>query len=148
MNHLVVALLLATAGTAAAQPAETPAKVPTATEWYGWQILGADAAVFTTAGVAQNGVIAFGWIGSVLMRTAFPITGIMIGVASARGCSGEWCGFGQGLAGGLIGMGAAEVIDLVDATDEREIVPVKAPRWQPVAKVNHSTATFGVAARF
>jgi hypothetical protein len=78
----------------------------------------------------------------------FPLIGLTLGAASAKGCTGDWCGFGPAVAGGLIGMGAAEVVDLVDATDEREIAPVRAPRWQPVAKVNHSTATFGVSARF
>lgn len=169
MKNLVVALVLATAGTAAAQPAETPAQpapsVPTASEWYGWQILGADAAVFTTAAVTENGVIALGWVGSgavvhaahghtgravgsVAMRTAFPLLGLMLGAASAHGCTGEWCGVGPALAGGLVGMGTAEVVDLVYAKDEIEIAPVKTPRWQPIASVRHSSATFGVAARF
>jgi hypothetical protein len=166
MKRLVAALVLATAGTAAAQPAETPAKkVPTASEWYGWQILGADAAVLGTATLTDNGTIALGWIGSgavvhvahghegraigsIAARVALPFAGLMLGAASSQGCSGDLCGFGPAIVGGLIGMGTAEVIDLVDATDEREIVPVSAPRWQPVAKVSHSTATVGFVARF
>jgi len=165
MKNLVVALVLATAGTAAAQPAETPAKVPTASEWYGWQILGADAAVFTTAAVTHDGTIALGWIGSgavvhvahghngravgsVAARVGLPFLGIMLGAASAKGCNGDFCALGPAVLGGLAGMGTAEVIDLVNAKDEREIVPVSASRWQPVAKVSHSSATFGVAARF
>ena len=173
MKNLVVALVLATAGTAAAQPAETPAQpaptVPTASEWYGWQIMAADAATFTLAGVSENGVIALGWVGSgavvhaahghtaravgsVAMRTAFPLLGVALGAASASGCDhgdGEsWCAVGPAIAGGLIGMGAAEIIDLVDAKDEVAIGPVKTSRWQPVASVHHSSATFGVAARF
>lgn len=169
MKNLVVAVILAAAGTAAAQPAESPVqpeKVPTTTEWYGMQILGADSAVFATAALTHDGTIAFGWIGSgavvhaahghtgraigsVAMRVGFPMLGLVLGASSAKGCSGDLCGLGPALAGGLIGMGAAEVVDLVDATDEREIVPVqRSPRWQPVAKVNHSSATFGFAARF
>jgi len=43
-----------------------PATSPPATgsQWYGWQILISDAAVFSFAGLTHNAGVAYGWVGS------------------------------------------------------------------------------------
>jgi hypothetical protein len=108
-----------------------PATSPPATssQWYGWQILISDAAVFSVAGLTRNASVAFGWVGggtivhwghgnvgrglaSAVLRVGLPFVGLHLGVASASGCQGGWCGLGEAVAGGLIGMGAAELIDV------------------------------------
>ncbi len=184
MKLVIAAVVAATTATAFAEPvpsetppvltppSETPpaVKVPTATEWYGWQIAAADAAAFGMAAATEHGEIALAWIGtgaavhaahhnygrsflSVGMRVGLPILGASLGEASAKGCQGELCDLGPMLLGGLVGMGAAELIDLAIAKDEHEIVPVHVSRgWTPVASVRHtdatSSATLGIAARF
>ncbi|MGE5186901.1 MAG: hypothetical protein ACM31C_32845 [Acidobacteriota bacterium] len=174
MNKLAVAFVLAavTGGTAVAEPVLSPpsltepAPAPVKqTEWYGWQILAADGATFALAAGTEHGEIAFGWIGtgaaihaahhnytrsllSVGLRVGLPILGASVGAANSQGCTGDLCGLGDVLVGGMVGMGAAEIADLVLATDEREVAPVPTRSWTPVASVRHSGATFGIAARF
>jgi len=173
MKHLIVTVLFAavTSGTALAEPpgmtaALPAAPAPTESEWYGWQILIADGATLGIAAATEQGELALGWIGtgavvhtahgnygravaSVGLRVALPLLGASAGAASAQGCTGDFCGLGEVLVGGLVGMGAAEVIDLVMAKDEHEIAPPRPSRsWTPVASVRHSGATFGIAARF
>jgi hypothetical protein len=159
---------LTPASTPAGTNAEALPAAPAVTEseWYGWQILLADGATFGMAAVTEQGEIALGWIGtgavvhaahgnygrsvaSVGLRVGLPLLGASAGAASASGCTGDFCGLGDVLVGGLVGMGAAEVIDLVMANDEHDIAPPrKSQSWTPVASVRHSGATFGIAARF
>lgn len=120
-----------------------PATAPPAasSQWYGWQILISDAAVFGFAGLTQNPNIAYGWIGggtivhfshgnfgrglaSAALRVALPVVGLYLGSASASGCHGDWCGYGEVIVGGAIGMASAEVIDV--ALLARDSVPAPA----------------------
>jgi hypothetical protein len=112
-------------------PREPAASPPaTSSQWYGWQILISDAAVFSFAGFTGNASIAYGWVGSgavvhfghgnvgrgvasAALRVSLPLLGLYAGIAGASGCHGDWCGVGEALAGGLIGMGSAELIDIV-----------------------------------
>jgi hypothetical protein len=113
--------------TAPHEPA--PAPPAASKQWYGWQILIGDAAVLTVATVTQNPSVAYGWVGSgaivhlfhgnahwsfasAALRAGLPIVGAIVGVASAEGCKGDWCGFGPLIAGGVIGMVSAEAIDV------------------------------------
>jgi hypothetical protein len=114
----------------------------------------------------KQGEVALGWIGtgamvhavhgkfgrsaaSVGLRVVLPLLGAMAGASGTHDCTGDFCGFGGLIAGGLAGAGVAEVIDLVMATDEHEVAPAKASKsWAPVASVRRSGATFGIAARF
>jgi hypothetical protein len=170
-----VALMAATAGTALAQPGLSDgeplptAPAPKTTEWYGWEILTADGAAFTVAAATHHGEIALAWIGtgavvhashdnygrsavSVLLRVGLPVLGASLGAANSHGCSGDWCGLNDVVAGGLIGMGTAEVIDVVMANEEHEVAPARPARpargWTPVASVRHSGATVGFSAQF
>jgi hypothetical protein len=172
MKHLVAMFVFVavTSGTALAQPTSTNVEAlpaaPTESEWYGWQILLADGATFGMAVATKKGELALGWIGtgaavhgahkhygrsvaSMGLRVALPIIGASLGASNAQGCTGDLCDVGPALAGGLIGMGAAEIVDLVMATDEHEVAPLQSSKtWTPVASVRHSGATFGIAARF
>jgi hypothetical protein len=122
-----------------------PAKPPTAasSQWYGWQILLSDAAVFSFAGLTNNPVVAYGWIGSgaivhlghgnigrgmasAALRVGLPLAGVFLGVASAGDCHGDWCGFGEALAGGAIGLASAELIDVVLLAHESAPSPATA----------------------
>ena len=172
MKHfiVIVAVVAATSTHAFAQPAEQPA-APTDTvtvkDWYGYQILGADAAVFAIAAGTHEGDLYFGWVGtgaavhaahghggravaSVVMRAGLPVAGLLLGASSAKGCSGDLCELGPALIGGMLGMGIAEVTDVAMAWDEEQVAVPKAARsWTPVASVRHDRgATFGIAARF
>jgi hypothetical protein len=108
-----------------------PATSPPAasSQWYGWQILLSDAAVFSFAGLTRNASVAYGWVGggaivhlghgnvgrgvaSAALRAGLPLVGAYLGAASASGCTGDWCGLGEVLAGGAIGMVSAELIDV------------------------------------
>jgi hypothetical protein len=156
MERIVVALIMVAAVTsrADAQPAPAPqmepppaAAIPLAppsmvaprdpatsppaasSQWYGWQILISDAAVFSFAGLTRNSSVAYGWVGggaivhlghgnvgrglaSAALRTGLPLIGLYLGAASARGCQGDWCDLGEVVAGGAIGMLSAELIDV------------------------------------
>jgi hypothetical protein len=128
-------------------------------------VLAADGATFGVAAVTKNGELALGWLASgavvhlahrnygraaasVGLRLGLPLIGAAIGNSTANGCTGDWCDVGPTLLGGLLGMGAAEVIDLVIAKDEHEVAPAPSRSWTPVASVRHSGATVGIAARF
>jgi hypothetical protein len=88
-------------------------------------------------------------VASVGLRVGLPLLGATLGASAAQGCQGDWCGLGDVLVGGLVGMGAAEVADLLMATDEHAIAPASGSRsWTPVASIHHSSATVGIAARF
>jgi hypothetical protein len=161
-----------TSRTALAQPSATntepvpAAATATVSDWYGAQILLSDGAAFGAAIATKHGEIAFAWVGTGAvvhaahdhygravasggLRVGLPLAGLFLGAASSRGCTGDLCDLGPALAGGLIGMGTAEVVDLVMASDEREVAPsAPAKGWTPVASVRHSGATFGIAARF
>jgi hypothetical protein len=108
-----------------------PAKPPPATvsQWYGWQILLSDAAVFSFAGLSRNPGVVYGWLGSgaivhlahgnigrgmasAAFRVGLPIAGVFLGIASAGDCHGDWCGFGEAIVGGAIGLVSAELIDV------------------------------------
>src|SRR5262249_911775 len=111
-------------------PREPATSLPAASsQWYGWQILLSDAAVFSFAGLTHNASIAYGWVGggaivhlghgnvgpglaSAVLRVGLPLVGLSLGAASASGCAGDWCGLGDVVAGGLIGMASAELIDV------------------------------------
>jgi len=156
VERIVLALLVVAAVTsrADAQPAPAPQGEPTAaatiplappsmtpprdpatsppaasSQWYGWQILISDAAVFSFAGLTRNASVAYGWVGSgaivhfghgnvgrglasAALRVGLPIVGAAWGADSANGCKGDWCGLGDVVAGGLIGMASAELIDV------------------------------------
>jgi hypothetical protein len=156
VERLVLALIMAAAVTsrADAQPAPAPqaepppaAAIPLAppsmaaprdpaisppaasSQWYGWQILISDAAVFSFAGLIRNPSVAYGWVGggaivhlghgnvgrglaSAALRVGLPLVGAYLGSASASGCQGDWCGLGETLAGGALGMVSAELIDV------------------------------------
>lgn len=179
VNHLVATVLvaaaiLATAGTAhaqfaARQPLPATAEATTTVterDWYGWEIVAADGAVLGMSVAARDGHIALAWLGSgafvhaahghsgraatsVALRVGLPLGGIALGLASAKGCSGELCDLGAAVAGGLVGMGVAEIADVAMATDETTIVvPVRPARWTPVASVKSQSATIGFAATF
>lgn len=124
--------------TAPQAPATSPAAV--ASQWYGWQILVSDAAVFSFAGLTRNASVAYGWIGggtvvhfghgnigrgvaSAALRTGLPLLGAFVGSASASGCRGDWCGFGEVLVGGAIGMVSAELIDVAVLARDRAPAP-------------------------
>ena len=168
MKILVAIVVVAAASTTAlAQPALTAPSAPpvTTTEWYGWQVAAADGAALGIGIASEQPEIALGWIGtgaavhavhhhygravlSVGMRLGLPILGMAIGESSAKGCNGDLCDLGPTLAGGLVGMGAAEIIDLVQSTDEHEVLPAPSRSWTPVASVRHGGGTLGIAARF
>jgi hypothetical protein len=156
LERIVLALIVVTAVTsrADAQPAPAPqgeppaaATIPLAppsmtaprdpatsppaasSQWYGWQIVLSDAAVFSFAGLTQHASVAYGWLGggaivhfghgnvgrglgSAALRAGLPLVGVYLGAASASGCRGDWCGLGEALAGGLIGIVSAELIDV------------------------------------
>jgi hypothetical protein len=112
--------------TAPHDPATT--RPATSSQWYGWQILISDAAVFSFA-LTGNASAAYVWVGSgaivhfghgnvgrgiasAALRVGLPLLGLSAGMASARGCQGDWCGAGEVIAGALIGMGSAELIDV------------------------------------
>lgn len=118
-----------------------PAPPAASSQWYGWQILLGDAAVFSVAGLTQNPGIAYGWVGSgaivhfghgnvgrglasAALRAGLPIVGLFAGAASASGCKGDWCGLGAAVGGGLLGMASAELIDV--AVLANESVPTRA----------------------
>jgi hypothetical protein len=109
------------------EPATSPPAA--SSQWYGWQILLSDAAVFSFAGLTHNAGIAYGWVGggaivhlghgnvgrglaSAALRAGLPIIGLALGAASASGCTGDWCGLGEVVVGGAIGMVSAELIDV------------------------------------
>jgi hypothetical protein len=86
--------------------------------------------VFSFAALTQSTSVAYGWVGSgsivhfghgnpgrgiasAVLRVSLPLAGLFAGEASAKGCHGDWCGIGDVVAGGLIGMGSAELIDVV-----------------------------------
>src|SRR5215467_442752 len=90
--------------TAPHDPATSPPAA--SSQWYGWQILISDAAVFSFAGLTKNAGIAWGWVGSgaivhvghgnlgrglasAVLRTGLPFIGLYLGAASARGCQGD-----------------------------------------------------------
>jgi hypothetical protein len=114
----------------------TQAPPPAQSQWYGWQILGIDAATVFAAGAAPNAVapvapyillgsgpavhLAHGHpgraLGSALLRAGLPAAGLFIGAASAN-CSqsniddDDLCGLGEAIVGGLVGVASAEIID-------------------------------------
>jgi hypothetical protein len=116
-------------------------------------------------GGATGGTLALGWvatgaivhashhnygraIGSVLMRVGFPLLGVALGAASANGCSGDLCALGPAILGGFIGIGTAEVVDLVVAREEVEQPIAPARHWSPVVTARSSAVSFGVAGHF
>ena len=46
------------------------------------------------------------------LRASLPLVGALLGADSASGCKGDWCGLGDVVAGGVIGMASAELIDV------------------------------------
>jgi hypothetical protein len=121
---------------------DTPAPAASP-HWYGWQILLGDAAVFSLAGFAKNPSVAYGWVGSgpfvhfghgnvgrglgsAALRVGLPLLGVAVGAASASGCHGDWCGLGEVVGGGLIGMATAELIDVVGLAYDSAPAPAAA----------------------
>jgi hypothetical protein len=51
-------------------------------------------------------------LASAVLRAGLPLLGVFLGAASASGCKGDWCGLGDVVAGGAIGMVSAELIDV------------------------------------
>src|SRR5262245_2214288 len=45
-------------------PREATSPPAAGSQWYGWQILISDAAVFSFAGLIRNPGVAYGWVGS------------------------------------------------------------------------------------
>jgi len=152
-----------------------PATSPPAagSQWYGWQILLSDAAVFSVAGFTQNPRIAYGWVGggaivhlshgnvgrglvSGALRVGLPLVGLYLGAASARGCQGDWCGFGEAIAGGLIGMASAELIDVALLAHDSAPTPAAARAAQrshgvevsPVVRAGRSGLGLDLVGRF
>ena len=155
-------------------PRDPPTSPPaSSSRWYGWQILLTDAAVFSFAGLTQNVSVAYGWvgggaivhfghgnigrgIGSAMLRVSLPLAGLLAGEASASGCHGDWCGLGDVIAGGLIGMGTAELIDVALLAHDSEPAPaaVRAARHSdgvtvsPVVRAGRSGFGLDVVGRF
>jgi hypothetical protein len=153
------------------EPATSP---PAAgSQWYGWQILISDAAVFSFAGLTRNASVAYGWVGggaivhwghgnvgrglaSAALRVGLPLVGLYLGVASARGCQGDWCGLGEAVAGGLIGMGSAELIDVALLAHDSAPTPAAARAAQrshgveisPVVRAGRSGLGLDLVGRF
>lgn len=151
------------------------ATVPPATrlQWYGWQILISDAAVFSVAAATDNAGIAYGWVGSgavvhlghgnigrflasAALRVSLPLIGVYAGAAKASGCHGDWCGLGDVVGGGLIGMGTAELIDVALLAYDRAPAPaaVRAARHNhgvevsPVVRAGRSGVGLDLVGRF
>jgi hypothetical protein len=152
-----------------------PATSPPAasSEWYGWQILISDAAVFSFAGLTRNPSVAYGWVGggaivhlghgnvgrgvaSAVLRIGLPLVGGYLGAASASGCTGDWCGLGEVVVGGLIGMASAELIDVAVLARDRVPTPTAAPAAQrshgvdvsPVVRAGRSGFGLDLVGRF
>ena len=152
-----------------------PATSPPATgsQWYGWQILISDAAVFSFAGLTHNAGVAYGWVGSgaivhwghgnvgrglasAALRVGLPLVGLYLGAANARGCQGDWCDLNDTVTGGLIGMGAAELIDFALLAHESAPTPAAARAAQrshgvevsPVVRAGRSGLGLDLVGRF
>ena len=152
-----------------AQPGAAPAAPSPGAEtrWYGWQILVADGGVAALAAGTHDGKWLFLWIGtgaivhgahshahlallSVLARVGLPFLGMLGGAAASAGCQGELCALGDVVAGGVIGIGVAEVLDVATATEDlgSDRPHVAARGWTPVVGALRSGATLGVVGRF
>ena len=114
--------------------------------WYGYQIVLADAALIGLAIGTENGTPLLGMLAtgpiihalhdkgrssiamSLLRRSAFPVGGLLIGVATCdddddASSDEEWGGsafqcLGAGVGGFLVGAAVAEVVDLAVATED------------------------------
>ena len=155
-------------------PRDPATALPTSSsQWYGWQILIGDAAVFSFAGMTRNSGVAFGWVGSgaivhwghgnvgrglasAALRTGLPIIGVFMGAASASNCTGDWCGLGEAVAGGLIGMASAELIDVVVLAHDSGPTPAAVRAAQrshgvelaPIVRAGRSGVGLDVVGRF
>lgn len=142
-------------------------------QWYGWQILISDAAVFSFAGLTHNPGIAYGWVGSgaivhlghgnigrgvasAVLRVGLPLAGVYLGAASASGCTGDWCGFGEAIVGGVIGLTSAELIDVALLARDSAPTPTAARAAQrshgvevsPVVRAGRSGYGLDLVGRF
>lgn len=136
-------------------------------KWYGLQVLGVDAAVFTIAAATRDGAdgarIGLTWVvtgpavhaahghvdralGSLGMRIALPIIGAYVGSAAdhCTSCQGD-----RGLViGGGLGLVAAEVIDVLSANDEIEVPLRRDFVMAPVVRATSSDWSVGLAGQF
>jgi hypothetical protein len=130
--------------------AEEPARSPST--WYGWQTLISDGAALVTAPlVPPLGLATYllgaplvhlghgrplAGLGSLGLRAGAPILGGALGVAlerSASGCSGDFCGLGGLLLGGVVGVATAVALD--SAVLAREKAPLEGTRTAFVPSV-------------
>lgn len=142
-------------------PREVPTTAP-ATEWYGWQILIADGTMLGLAAATRSGGALYGWLGtgalvhwthgnvgrglaSIGLRASLPLLGAYIGIHSAGDCHSDWCGFGEGLLGGFLGLATAEVLDvsLLGREPAR-----RGPTISPVVRADDSSVRLGLAGQF
>jgi hypothetical protein len=152
------------------EPATSPPAA--SSQWYGWQILLSDAAVFSFAGLTHNASVAYGWVGggaivhlghgnvgrglaSAALRAGLPIIGLALGAASASGCTGDWCGLGEVVVGGAIGMVSAELIDVALLAHDSAPSPAAARAAQrspvevsPVVRAGRSGLGLDLVGRF
>ena len=153
--------------------ATSPPAAAAGSQWYGWQVLISDAAVFSFAGITGDARIAYGWVGSgaivhwghgnigrglasAALRVGLPIVGLYLGAASASGCHGDWCGLGEVVVGGLIGMGSAELIDVALLAHDSAPTPAAARAAQrshgveisPVVRAGRSGLGLDLVGRF
>lgn len=170
-----VTLLSMVSASGSALASEGVEHTPIAKQWYGWQVLAADATTITTtvllAGdsrgkeLAQYNLIG-GYLlggpiihlahnnpgaaaGSIMIRAAMPVAGAFLG-CDAHG-PGDYDGFGclpGAVLGGLIGMIGATTIDAA-AFSYADVKPKpKSFEVLPTAGVNATGATFGLQGVF
>ncbi|MCL4225503.1 MAG: hypothetical protein KJZ91_13660 [Myxococcales bacterium] len=88
-------------------------------------------------------------LASALMRPGLTMTGVFVGASMASCHSGEWfCGLGEAMLGGLIGYGAAAVIDAAYLARERRIVRGPARAWAPQVAASPAGVRLGVGGTF
>jgi len=160
----------------APQPEKTDP--PTQLRWYGWQTLMADgaSASLIAAGLSSETSVAFfglgtyvfsapiihgahdkGWQGvaSLGLRVTLPLVGGVAGGAAAD-CGaggGMFCGLGETVIGGMVGMIGAAIIDSAALAYDR--VPAAPagdragkPTWTPTVAVDQKRIGVGVQGTF
>lgn len=88
-------------------------------------------------------------LASALMRPGLTMTGVFVGASMASCHSGEWfCGLGEAMLGGLVGYGAAAVIDAAYLARERRVVRGPARAWAPQVAASPAGVRLGVGGTF